>query len=585
MKNKIVLVVSIILVVSVMVGYNFASAGSEKSTERSNRGSQWSSHSANVSAQSTRESNNLPSQSSTTQTTPTIGMPSTNRDTPAHANNAQKESKTIREIPLELPNLETENIVKPSRILIQYLPGATEDLKTNLSRKIGISKIKEMKNKTWVLYEIPKGTTAQTVLNKVLEKKWVLIAEAEIDALIPHTLIPNDTYFSDQWHHKNIWSETAWDIQASSDIIIAVADTGVNRNHPDLQNNTLLTGFNTVTNSRDDNDILGHGTAVIGSIAAVGWNTLWVVWSAFRSKILPIKITADGSSSAYLSDIWEAISYASQAGAKIINISFWPLCTSSYFSDTAAIMRKNGWMVVVAGGNDGTQMPCSDNPNVVYVSATNRDNNKTSWSSYGNFIDISAPGESIATTAVDGGYTYVSGTSFSSPIVSGVLALMWSKNPALTADMLESILKKTALDRGDPGFDMYYWHGLVSSSGALNYIAQNTLSPEPTPDPITDLAPAKDIEAPVFTTLSHADGSFMPPRWPISFSAVAADNIAVKEISITFDGALIGKCIDNTYCKSFSFNTRKITAGAHTVIFIAHDAAGNTTSKEIKVYK
>ncbi len=171
--------------------------------------------------------------------------------------------------------------------------------------------------------------------------------------------------------------------------------------------------------------------------------------TAYQSKILPIKITGDGTSSAYLSDIGEAVAYASSTGAKIINISFGPLCGSSYFHDAAARMRQNGGLVVVSAGNDGQESPCSDTPSVIYVSATDKNNTKTSWSTYGKFVDIAAPGESIATTTMGGSYGFVSGTSFSSPIVAGSLALLWSKNPTLSNDTIESIMKKTALDRGD----------------------------------------------------------------------------------------------------------------------------------------
>jgi len=94
-----------------------------------------------------------------------------------------------------------------------------------------------------------------------------------MDVLLPTNTI-NDPYFSDQWHHKAIGSEEAWAIQPSSSITVAVADTGVDRTHPDLQNGTLLPGFNTVKNNNDDSDTVGHGTSVIGTIAAVGGNGL-----------------------------------------------------------------------------------------------------------------------------------------------------------------------------------------------------------------------------------------------------------------------------------------------------------------------
>lgn len=117
-----------------------------------------------------------------------------------------------------------------------------------------MTKIKEMRNKGWTLYEVPASRAPQEVLKKILEKRGILLSSAEIDVLVPSHIVPNDPLFSNQWHHKIIGSEEAWDIQFSSQVVVAVADTGVDRNHPDLQNNTLLTGYNAVKNNNDDTD-------------------------------------------------------------------------------------------------------------------------------------------------------------------------------------------------------------------------------------------------------------------------------------------------------------------------------------------
>lgn len=584
------------LIFAIIMESSFVSAGSERWNGRGNSGNVGNNVSVSIpEATTTTDSQSSNSHANVNANANANANSNVNVNANVNANaNSNLYSSIIQEqispisqsIPLMVtrPEEVTSPTSRTSRILVRYLDGASEITKSLFSKHVGMNKVKEMRNRWWELYEVSASRVPQEVLNKILEQRGTLISQAEMDILVPSHIVPNDPLFSNQWHHKIIGSEQAWTIQPSSDIIVAVADTGVDRYHPDLQNNTLLTGYNTVKNNNDDTDTVWHGTSVIGSIAAVWGNTVGVVGTAYQSKILPIKITGDGLSSAYLSDIGEAVAYADNAGAKIINISFGPLCGSSYFHDAAASMRQNGGLVVVSAGNDGQEAPCSDTPSVIYVSATDKNNTKTSWSTYGKFVDIAAPGESITTTTMGGSYGSVSGTSFSSPIVAGSLALLWSKNPTLNNDTIESIIKKTALDRGDTWYDSLYGAGVLSSIAALSYgITDDTPTPTPpTPDPTI---PGKDTEAPVFTSFSHTDGAIINPRGTLRLSVDTTDNVGTAEITITFDGMTVAHCYNSYNCRSFPFNTRRMLTGDHTVTFIARDAAGNEARETIIMQK
>lgn len=122
----------------------------------------------------------------------------------------------------------------------------------------------------------------------------------------------------------------------------------------------------------------------------------------------------------------------------------------------------------------------------------------------------------------------------------------------------------------------------MSSKNALLYDAGNDTTPTPPP---TEPTPDTDTEAPVFTFTSHAEGSTINPRGVLILSAQTTDNVGTAEMNITFDGMTVAQCFNTYSCKSFPFNTRKITTGDHTVIFTAKDKAGNIANKTIVMKK
>jgi len=313
--------------------------------------------------------------------------------------------------------------------------------------------------------------------NKGFEKKFIeeLIATgavefAEPDYLVQSHITPNDEYFYLQWHHSTINSETAWDkTLGDSSVIVAVCDTGVDTDHPDLVDN-LLPGYNAVYNSSYVEDSNGHGTWSIGSMAAVGNNDIGVAGVVWNTKVIPVKITDGASNSAYISDMAEGIREAADRGAKVVNLSFGG-AEYSTIDSAAQYLKDKGGLLFMSAGNSGTYHSTNDFPDFqsfVVVGATGYSDTITNFSEYGPYIDIVAPGEDIATTGLDSQYSLVDGTSFSSPIAAGLAALIFSVNPDFTPNEVESLIFNTAVDLGTTGEDDLYGNGRIDVNSAIN---------------------------------------------------------------------------------------------------------------------
>src|SRR5438132_10831676 len=228
---------------------------------------------------------------------------------------------------------------------------------------------------------------------------------------------PNDKYYPQSWHHQQIGSETAWAINGGSPaVVVAVVDTGVDANHPDLMGH-IVSGWNFTNNSADTSPISWHGTSVAGVIAATRNNGIGVAGLADVS-IMPIIASEDPGG---MSDLDAAIGirWAADHGARVINISA-GLAQGIRFHDAASYAWNQGSMVVVATPNEdgpGTQTAWSD---VITVSASDRDDNRYN-SQFGNFLDLLAPGQDIYTTYWDpaGQFQYAigQGSSFAAPMV------------------------------------------------------------------------------------------------------------------------------------------------------------------------
>jgi len=289
----------------------------------------------------------------------------------------------------------------------------------------------------------------------------------------------NDPYFvqGSQWHLSKIQAPTAWDTTTgSSTQVVAVIDSGVRASHPDLVGKVMV-GYDFVANDNDANDENGHGTGVAGTLSPRSNNQIGVCGVAWANPILPVRVL-DANGSGNYSAIANGIIYAADRGAKVINLSLGGTSSSRALQDAINYAWNKQCVIVAAAGNNGSNVAfypaaCT---NVVAVSATNASDTRPTWSNFGSYVDISAPGVDILSVYGTDQYAAWNGTSFSSPVASGVVALMAAANSTLTNVLLVDLLIKNSDDVGALGKDVYYGSGRVNANRAVT-AAKNFVPP------------------------------------------------------------------------------------------------------------
>jgi type VII secretion-associated serine protease mycosin len=289
-------------------------------------------------------------------------------------------------------------------------------------------------------------------------------------------IVPNDTYYAAyQWNLPAIATERGWNLaRGNDDVIVAVIDTGVQSDHPDLAGR-LTEGYNVINPGAPPEDDVGHGTHVAGIIAATVNNAEGVAGMTWYTKIMPIKaLDSSGTGSTY--SVAEAVIWATDHGADVINLSLGNYAQAAFLHDAIKYARGRGVLIVAASGNDNTDQPGypAAYPEVLAVAATDPDTGRAYFSNYGDYIDLAAPGTNIPSTYPGGRYAALSGTSMASPHVAALIALVRSVNPGLSPDEITQLLRETATDMGAPGPDPEYGYGVIDVRRALERAAGMT---------------------------------------------------------------------------------------------------------------
>lgn len=384
---------------------------------------------------------------------------------------------------------------------------------------------------------------------------------AEPDYIANIILTPNDPFYSAyQWHLPKVSAPTAWDTTTgSSTVTVAVVDSGVQANHPDLVGR-VLPGYDFVNNDSDPSDDNGHGTAVAGVAAAKGNDGIGVAGAAWNVAILPVKVMAANGSGSH-SAIANGINYSADRGARIINLSIGGTSSSRTLQSSVNYANNKGCILVAAAGNNAsstTVYPAAYS-GVTAVSALTQADTLASFSSFGSFVDVSAPGEGITTSWVNGGYVTISGTSFSSPLVAGIAALALSVNPSLSNTAMASLLTSNADDLGAPGADIYFGAGRVNAARV-----------------VSAATPVADTVAPVTAVTNPKDGASIAGLRSVTVSVASSDNVGVTKAELYINGRLTASSTSGSF--NFNWNTSKLARGTYELQSRAYDAAGNTAS-------
>lgn len=389
-------------------------------------------------------------------------------------NQTPAEIETLEQVPEVNINQNTDQ-----QIVVVYADSGEDNVKNLALTTDEVVSGEQVSNRV-DLIEVSVETNVEALMADLAQNPNVLAVDN--NAKIEVTALPNDPYVvnGSAWQFQRIGADQTWDQVSNGDpVVVAVIDTGLNVNHPDFVGNTVA-GYDFVTGKTNVVDLAGHGTAVSGCIAAVTNNG---VGTAGIAGLANIKIAPYRTGGMYSGDTQLDVAYicaailkaAERPEVKVINMSFGGYGTFSSLAVAVNEAVSAGKVVVASSGNEGESWnarvgqysyPASYD-HVISVGAINKDNTRSSFSQYNDRVDLSAPGQSVLTTAKSGGYEYASGTSFSSPIVAGACAVLMAADTSLNAGAVETILKSTALDLGTAGSDAYYGSGLIQLNQAV----------------------------------------------------------------------------------------------------------------------
>lgn len=341
---------------------------------------------------------------------------------------------------------------------------------------------------------------SENILKQLSELSFLNFAE--FAPVLKTFLTPNDLDLK-QWHLTKIMAEQAWNIRTgNANIKVAIVDDGVDINHPDLKSNMYVNTAEIAGNGIDDDnngyidDRFGwnanyrignpnppivnragftHGTHCAGITSASTNNGLGIASIGFNISIIPVAC-ADSTSPGYIVSGYEGIVYAVDAGANVISLSW----GGSYFSNTGQTIinyaRNKNVVVCAAAGNDNSNImkyPAAY-AGVISVAATTSLDKKASFSNYGSWIDVAAPGHSIWSTITGGAnqYGYMNGTSMACPMVAGLCGLMLSQNASLKPAELEACLKSSCdnINSLNPNYSNQLGAGRINALNALQCV-------------------------------------------------------------------------------------------------------------------
>jgi thermitase len=309
-----------------------------------------------------------------------------------------------------------------------------------------------------------------TILNRLAQSGEVEWAEKDemrwsINDGAGDKMAPRDPMYKDQYALTQIEATKAWETSTGSEkVLVAVSDTGVDLNHPDLKNQIAAGGYDFVKNNDNPQDENGHGTHVAGIIGAE-MNDVGTVGVNWKVKILPVRfLNAQGSGSD--SGGVDTILHSVKMGARVINASWGSTSSSKAIEEAVKFAFSKGTVLIAAAGNDSQDAdrtrhyPSDVAP--VSVAASQLGSTRASFSNYGaTAVHVAAPGHNILSSFLGGGWKKLSGTSMATPVVSGVAALMLSVAPELSAVDLRNGIYNAIYVR--PGFT-----GSVATDGEIS---------------------------------------------------------------------------------------------------------------------
>jgi thermitase len=343
-------------------------------------------------------------------------------------------------------------------LLVAYKPGVAAGSVQRLSQEMGLRTVKAVNP---LRMQVVRTTgNAQEALRKLKsrpEVAWVEVNSREsLPPLRAHHSIPatprngeGDPLLAEQWGLAKVQAQAAWaTTPGKKETVLAIIDTGIDYNHPDLAGR-VIKGRDFVNNDDDPMDGHAHGTHCAGIAGATANNGIGIAGVAPGVTLMAVKVLSDQGSGT-TDGVCAGIVWAADNGAHVISLSLGGAGGKQAKQAAVDYARSKGAVVVAAMGNNGGNVAVypGASDGVIAVGSTSADDTRSSFSNFGDWITVGAPGHQILSTVPGGGYKAYSGTSMATPHVAGLAALLHSANPGMSADAITERIKQTADDIG-----------------------------------------------------------------------------------------------------------------------------------------
>jgi thermitase len=356
-------------------------------------------------------------------------------------------------------------------LLVAYEPGTSEEAEETVVRRSGARTLEDLPGEVrLVSFPAIRRAASEAARERVLARELGYLGhKARVEAvdynyLREPSIMPNDPRLGNQWGLTSTRFSGAWNDAKGGGAKVAIVDSGVYSEHPDIGRIIAQRDFVEADAVADDD--FGHGTHVTGIAGALTDNGKGVAGGCFECELLiakvmgPIGFTTD-------SRIVEGINWSVNHGADVVNLSLGGSGDSSVLRTAVNHAYGQGAVVVAAAGNEGTNVPQypAAYSKVIAVSATTTDGRIAPFSNRGDWVDLAAPGTNILSTRTSGGYNIQSGTSMSAPFVSSLAGLLASQG--MSADSIRQRMEDTAKDLGPAGDDPRFGHGRIDADNAV----------------------------------------------------------------------------------------------------------------------
>lgn len=372
----------------------------------------------------------------------------------------------------------------PDRVLVRFEPQVPEHARRAAFGRVGAEEIGAIPQLDVMIGRVPEAA-ADRVLAALQRNPHVAYAEYDVEVELEE-VVPNDPEWSRQWGPRQVNAPEAWaHSKGGSEVVIAILDTGV-APVPDLVNK-LLPGRNMMAGNADTADVNGHGTMSAGVAAASTDNSIGVAGYCWDCSILPVKVMESSGSTA---DVAAGIVWATDSGADVISMSLSGAGGTATLHDAVRYAAARDVALVAAAGNSGNsvQRYPAAYPEVIAVAGSTSRDQLYSWSNYGSWVDVAAPGQNL-TTHPDGSFFTYAGTSSATPAVAGVLGL--AKGWNVSAAQAREALQLSAVPLDGTRFGRVDANAMVASLGS-DAAPEPEPAPEPHPEPEPEPEPAPE---------------------------------------------------------------------------------------------